>query len=546
MVAEECVLSVFRGRRQILTTALDRHLPAAIITTAAMRRCRWSCCLSVEVTMRNLRSQFALRYASAPARRSAFSLVELVVAVGILALMMTLAGQVFSLTSKSTSQASALTELSQSLRAFEQTLREDLRYAQRGNSIVVIQANPINAYWTRDGKDADDDGDPLNGYPHDADPEREGLIGDGILDPPRADVLMFFTARKSSSSIYPGVVSQVQQVVYGHAELGEYIPGGGGAGDPKYDFVSSTPSGEEAFPAWPDPTRAPAEQWHLARRSLLLMPTPPPAAGASDMYWAVFLYDDGDDGNEPQFNVFENATDVVESFIYEDRVLRPDPDAAPALSIPPVLYEIPNINDPAQPSPFSRSRLDSTPPALYANRLGHYFLPGCVSFKVEWALDPHSEFVGGRLDGEPQLYWIDQGDLGADVNDPSDDDPLAELQDAWSEATGTRKERLWDLMNAMLAGEDYTPLGGPDRSYSLSMAFRSYSGGQGGHEAYQLSDQEARLVAFCAERVGWPYSDDPELTDIFPAALRITVDVLDRGGRLDRPLRHVMIIPVGQ
>ena len=32
---------------------------------------------------------------------------------------------------------------------------------------------------------------------------------------------------------------------------------------------------------------------------------------------------------------------------------------------------------------------------------------------------------------------------------------------------------------------------------------------------------------------------------MFPGALRITVEVYDNRGRLDRPIRHVMVIPVG-
>ena len=55
----------------------------------------------------------------------------------------------------------------------------------------LIQGNPVNAYWRADGKDADNDGDPSNGYPHAADPVREDANGDMIM--PRADILMIFT-----------------------------------------------------------------------------------------------------------------------------------------------------------------------------------------------------------------------------------------------------------------------------------------------------------------------------------------------------------------
>ena len=89
---------------------------------------------------------------------------------------------------------------------------------------------------------------------------------------PRADILMFFTARKGTSYVHPGVTSNLQQVVYGHAELGEYV-----WKDDKYDFQP----GVTAFPDqkdYPSPTavsRVPAEQWHLARRGVLLLPTNP-------------------------------------------------------------------------------------------------------------------------------------------------------------------------------------------------------------------------------------------------------------------------------
>ena len=88
-------------------------------------------------------------------RFRAFSLAELVVSIGVLLLMFSLAGQVFSLTMRSTGEALAFTEINQLLRIFEDTLRADLRYVEPGQSMILIQSNPINAYWTVDGQDAD-------------------------------------------------------------------------------------------------------------------------------------------------------------------------------------------------------------------------------------------------------------------------------------------------------------------------------------------------------------------------------------------------------
>ncbi len=168
---------------------------------------------------------------SRPRRRRAFSLAELVVSIGILVLMFALAGQVFSLSIQSTGQATALTELSRLLRAFEQTLREDLAQVEPGRSVMLIQGNPVNAYWTQQGKDGDANDDPSDGYGHLSDPSREtdDVDESGIRIPqkPRADMLMLFTARRSSSfahaQSHPGLSSNLQQVVYGHAEPGEYV-----------------------------------------------------------------------------------------------------------------------------------------------------------------------------------------------------------------------------------------------------------------------------------------------------------------------------------
>src|SRR5262245_53563026 len=106
-------------------------------------------------------------------KQRAFSLAELVISIAILLLMLSLAGQVFNLTVKSTGQATAITRVNEAFRVLEETLREDLRHVQPGQSVIVIQGNPVNTYWTRNGKDADGDGKPDTGYPHTADPERD-------------------------------------------------------------------------------------------------------------------------------------------------------------------------------------------------------------------------------------------------------------------------------------------------------------------------------------------------------------------------------------
>ncbi|MCH7925651.1 MAG: type II secretion system protein, partial [Planctomycetes bacterium] len=119
---------------------------------------------------------------------AAFSLVELIVAMGILMVMLGLVGEVMSLTVRSTGQAKAVTQISQSLRVFERTLREDLSHVKAGKSLLLIQGNPINGYWSTSGQDADNNADPADGFP-----ERKEM--------PRADILMFFTSRQASNYV---------------------------------------------------------------------------------------------------------------------------------------------------------------------------------------------------------------------------------------------------------------------------------------------------------------------------------------------------------
>lgn len=485
------------------------------------------------------------------AHRRAFSLAELIVSIGVLVLMFSLAGQVFNMTVSSTGQARALTGVSQLLRAFERTLREDLRHVQPGRSLILIQGNPVNAYWTAEGREAAGGGSPAAGYPHINDPAREDANRNLIM--PRADILMFFTARKGSSFVYPNVGSSLQQVVYGHAELGEYVPGAV-AGGALYDFAAGpeafpVDAGLQDYPSYQVVSQISADRWHLSRRGRLLLPTAPPA-GANPP-WAnaaagTLAYGLGDVG------VLQGETDVVGNFTYEGPV---DGPVQGLVLTPGVLgpWYLPRVFDDAMVAgagtigglaiPHARSQLDPTTPASYASRLGHYLLPSCASFKVEWALDPHSEFVAGRLDGMAEVLWFDPGRF-----DPVNvqEHPLAELERAAADASDPELQvRLLDLLDGRtLHPDDIGPYSLADRF--LGQQFQERRGFDP-INAWPVLAPDARpnLIVFGAarRRAGRPVEVVPE--DIFPGALRITIDVYDDGGRLERPMRHVMVVPVG-
>jgi len=476
------------------------------------------------------------------ARRPAFTLAELVVSIGILVVLLGLASQVMSLTVRSTGQARALTEVSQTLRVLERTLREDLAGVQRPGpgvdeaSVLLIQGNPINAYWTRNQQAAAAAPNPLN------DPD--------LLTLPRADLLMIFTRREAESYVqyvYPDAADQRQrtppmrgwkQVVYGHAHVRNYIPNpASGPNAPPYVFDSPPASLADAFPDFDAVSGVPAEDWHLARRLVHL---------TSDMQVAVPTWSEADqvDKRLPSAEILSGTTDILGGeFDYGRDVATPAPEP-PALApdgwpwyLPPIFFG-PDGN-PVRP--FDRSMLDPTPPPRFADRLGHYFLPNCASFKVEWALDPYSPFVGGRLEGEKRIFWIDPGDQGDLPDDPSDDDPLRDVQRAVDEANEVpdqvRAQRLQDLLDMPLGGTTALP-------YSLRERFGT--GSPQGWLAQPYGDgQRPNLAVFTATRIADPATGDLVAEEVFPAALRITVDLYDRERRLGKPVRHVMILPVG-
>jgi len=485
----------------------------------------------------NSLNSVAASSAECKSRRPAFSLVELVVSVGILVLMLAVAGQVMSLTVGSTGQAKAITEINQQLRIFERMIRDDLRQVDRANSLMVIKCNPINAYWTQAGKDADNNADPSDGYPHTVDPERTDPFVLTSLVRPRADVLMFFTQRVAKSSVHPDVSTTVQQVVYGHADLGNYAapttPGG------PFTFEL----GPNAFPNDPDEASPiPAEKWLLARRNVLLSPHTPssPAAYLMPPNPPTSLDDD---------LILRGVTDVIEDFVYETLVLRPVSDDVDGAGFPRFLPKI--FQDSAgntfpsgiTATPYERSLLDSTPPPTLAFGVNNHLLSHCASFKVEWALDPRSTFVGGRLDNLNRVLWIDQGVL-ADPAKPTDPvKPLQPFEDVIADLEAAGHGDKATLVNNLV----HNTLGG-NGEYSLFQRF-----GDGSDAAWvedspwvypSSGEGRANVATFTARRLDASGLEVPE--EIFPAALRITVDVFDPLGRLDRPIRHVIITPVGR
>ncbi len=437
-------------------------------------------------------------------RRGGFSLIELIVAIGILSIMMLLVGQVFDLTVDSTSQATALIEINQSLRMLEANLREDLAGVVPSRSMLGIQGIPVPAYWTADQKEGDRDGRSNNGYMHEPDPERETLYGpDGVLlngdedinnssvmppyrlEHPRADILMFFTGRQTTSAVFPAVTSNAgSMVVYGHAELGELMNNG-----------NWNPA---AMPAPPERDSV-AANWHLARRSVALLDNSRttltgmgiygPPIGPSTATGPVTAIIEG----KKDFIVrHESAVDDPGCQLFLKRLVAVDPECG---TLVPALFNT------IEQDWMARSRMDVTPPPSQAYRLGHYFLPNCASFKVEWAISIFGSLV-----------WVDPADIANSV-----------------------------LLRPLgyYAGNTNAPW--PDFEPGVGGRFDPDSPALTGPGDWSLGSTHVFLSADYQGLGPGATAPDP----YFPTALRITVDMFDRAGKLVRPIRHVMVIPVG-
>ena len=283
------------------------------------------------------------------------------------------------------------------------------------------------------------------------------------------------------------------------------------------------------------------------------MPSVPPTADdpcTDDQVWGNATGRDaaGVDGGAPFMfglanpRILRGETDVVGNFDFDRLVLQPFKVGTSNCNYAffpwflPGLFENENVFLSFQGANYEfkdklRTRLDPTPPASVAKRIAPAMLPNCANFKVEWTLDPRGEFVNGRLEGVRDVFWFD----------PGAENPLAELVAAIQRAPDDdTRRRLERLLNARTFHPDNL------QAYSLTDRFR------GDPDLWEplAPDGRSNLIVFNAHRLDrgatLGCTDDkivPE--DIFPRALRITIDVYDQEGRLERPIRHVIVAPVG-
>lgn len=233
---------------------------------------------------------------------------------------------------------------------------------------------------------------------------------------------------------------------------------------------------------------------------------------------------------------------------------------------------------------IGRTQLPETPISRQAQRMGAYFLPKCASFKVEWALDI-SDLDFSRCDPalvpwRGDIIWVDPGNFAETVVRINDAVRAAQPAGLCNQAclpptTGTLDCDACgeaDAPDSCVCScyitkvlDRIAPLR-PDLNPGPTSAFSSCEGsancqnwhgpsrfldaGPDGttspqvrstHVFYATAPEPSCMSDFD------PSCRSPEVPDpLFPRALRITVDVYDPAGRLKKPIRHVMVLPVGQ
>jgi prepilin-type N-terminal cleavage/methylation domain-containing protein len=480
--------------------------------------------------------------------RAAFTLIEMMVSLAVLAVALAVIGVVFNVTVRVTRQAAALSELQARLRQFEVQLREDLRGCDPARSILVLVGRTQAAALTADDIAARKyfrvlTGDPSQ-VPAGYDPQYSPVL-DPNYSNPRADILMFFTNRPIASQAPPqqtqeafgdacrqGVRFAPNLVVYGHAALDQARFN---AASGHFEFADRLEHIEQTSDGSNQPeriSRIPLTRWHLARRATICQPWP---AGLDPGYPFNLWFTQSScqriarcvpqppESDLPGDGAYLDFEGLLRSFSADFFGVNDAPYLLPyrfPMDNPVGLWQQVNVNSvygllyasfsshPQIPADFHHvaTVIENPPPDLAAN-LGVHLLPGCAWFQVEFLMpeDPRNSpeyspapnvVVSQRTD-QPLWTEVEPGETYVFVPDTAENRAaVANLLDASGRPTG---RLLWfarlDQCVNYPHDSNVNPVGPP-----------------GG-----------RLVRM------WPYG------------LRITVRAIDPRGRLNEPLVRTVV-----
>lgn len=485
-------------------------------------------------------------------RRRGFTLVEMLVALAVLSLTLSVVGVVFAITARTTSQSQARSEVNTWVDQFLGQIRADLRQCEPSQSILVLVGRTQTAALTQDELDAKAahrvqlTSDP-NALDSSFDPLDPGQTADpfsnGYSDP-RADLLMFFTKRACESlapprvlptggspqaeayrAAYNGAKFTPVQVVYGHASFDD--PSGTGTGFAgNLRHISDLDSGTAL-------SRIPCSQWHLSRRQALVY-----SDISSFGNTLAFTQAQRDElvachAGDP------NAADVIElDFEPYLAEFSPAPPTNAMGSDPAALYApysglvvgsaakrnwhteafVKNIlyrSGAADSNTYHITTIADEVPVGLRSNMGVQLLPGCAWFQVEFLMpeDPRNSlefspdltFPGGTPvtpslpDDMPRWMSVKSGETYVFVPDTQENRAAVMAQvDSISKLPIKRLADFGRLDQCTFANEDANGDGTPET----------------------LEQRRVRM---------WPY------------AIRVTVRVWDRGGRLEQPIVRSLV-----
>lgn len=356
------------------------------------------------------------RVPSTEYRVRGFTIVELIVAMGLLVGLMTMVGMIFSVATQTASQGQASMNVYGLLRTARQVITEDLAAFDPQDGALALYGWEQLAYATAGERDS---GLAVN---NDRVPN-----GDPELDyrPPfpyhRADMMMLITKRKAAPFAVnqPDAIGTGQIVVYGHADQGEIVTNGKAdiskhTWDPNVIRRIEAKSGSGVIGSLGikvgnAASSMTASQWHLARRAVTFT-----SLTASQQGWNGFMLLPV----TPTYDLHPILRErIATAGAGSNGDGAPGSDAFERMKIDPMLDAwaanlLEGIPDdwyyPSGSSPDKRTLLDVDPPPGQQGRLAYYFLPGCVDFKVEVTWDTGEMIWNSNttVPGQPPTHWF--------------------------------------------------------------------------------------------------------------------------------------------
>lgn len=454
-------------------------------------------------------------------RRSAFTLMELMVSVAILLAILTLIGTIFATTSKAGGKATSMSTLHRQLSQAAEMIRRDLENVApgEGGTPMGIAGKLIPAHETR----------------QDLTLKKPAKVN-------RADILMLFTTAGQDPYVYNTsgnpALSPITQVVYGHADFAKFDL----TTDPPQLDLDTLSRVEESFA-----NQRPAAEWHLARRVIHFLDDDPPVVPPKGALNPGSVHLTHPDFLTGQYEVLWLSQSVVGNLFPNPGLVQFRPGSS-NLAIPP-----PPEGDPYPvPTRFNEY-------LLYANKLfglgtdGRWWVPASTaSGWARWEYEP----VGGttplieigmpsvpnnpptqfdttlRLDTKLRRAMLYDYAVGASVPNRSVIDPKPPLR--------VNHPMPWHFLGGCSEFKvEYTY----DNPRELTMENGTIDLTPRPVRWYSVPDGGAVIWSNIGTSPTDPATGDPGLTDPcrWPRAIRITLKAWDPAGRLDEAVTRTIV-----